>query len=315
VAFARKVVALLGPTAVGKTALGVTLAEAIGAEIVSADSRLLYRGMDIGTAKPTHAERERVPHHLIDATTPDEPWDLTRWLAAATAAIADITARGKVPMIVGGTAQYTTALLDGWQPPNVPPDPVYRALLEARAEAEGVPALVAELAVLDPEAAARTGPNLRRIIRALEVIQATGEPFSAQRGRGERPYDDLRFALTLPRNVLYARIDARVDAQIAAGLVDEVRTLLAAGYAPPLPAMSGIGYAQVLEYLEGTKTLHEVMENIRYATHRYARHQQTWLRRDPSAILLDMTDPARAYEEAVQQVTTFRNPRRIETTG
>jgi len=302
---ARKVVALLGPTAAGKTALSLRLAERFGGEIVSADSRLLYRGMDIGTAKPTRVEQARVPHHLIDVTTPDMPWDLVRWLAAARTAIDAIVAGGKLPLIVGGTAQYTTALLDGWEPPTVPPDPAYRAGLEARADLEGVATLQAELAALDPEAATRTGPNLRRIIRALEVIRATGEPFSAQRGRGVKPYDDLRLALTLPRETLYARIDARVESQLITGLVDEVRALLAAGYAPSLPAMSGIGYAQVVEYLRGEKTLQEMSEAIRYATHRYARHQITWLRRNPSAIAIDATDADHAFAEASALVTAF----------
>jgi len=302
---ARKVVALLGPTAAGKTALSLRLAERFGGEIVSADSRLLYRGMDIGTAKPTRAEQAQAPHHLIDVTTPDLPWDLVRWLTAARTTIAAITARGALPLIVGGTAQYTTALLDGWEPPTVPPDPLYRTSLEARAEVEGIAILQAELAALDPEAATRTGPNLRRIIRALEVIRATGEPFSAQRGRSAKPYDDLRLALTLPRDTLYARIDARVESQLASGLVDEVRILLAAGYTPPLPAMSGIGYAQVVEYLRGEKTLQEMPADIRYATHRYARHQITWLRRNPSAIAIDATDADHAFAEASALVATF----------
>lgn len=302
---ARKIIAVLGPTATGKTALALGLAERCGGEIVSADSRLLYRGMDIGTAKPTAAEHARVPHHLIDIAAPDDTWDVARWAAAARATIAAIAARGRVPFVVGGTAQYTVALLDGWEPPAVPPDPAFRAALEARADAEGVSALLAELAAADAEAATRTGPNLRRIIRALEVIRATGQPFSAQRGRGPKPYDDLRLALTLPRESLYARIDARVKAMIAAGLVDEVRGLLAAGYAPPLPAMSGIGYAQIAAYLAGERTLDEAKADIRHATHRYARHQLTWLRRDPSAIVIDATDPALALAEATARVQAF----------
>lgn len=305
VADARKIVAVLGPTASGKTALAIGLAARFGGEIVSADSRLVYRGMDIGTAKPTAAERARVPHHLIDVTTPDAQWDVTRWTAAARATIADIAARGRLPLVVGGTAQYTVALLDGWEPPAVPPDPNYRAALEARAATEGVSALLAELAAVDAEAAERTGPNLRRIIRALEVIRATGQPFSAQRGRGPKPYDDLRLALTLPRDLLYARIDARAGAMVAAGLVDEVRGLFAAGYDRALPAMSGIGYAQIAAYLAGERTLDEAKADIRHATHRYARHQLTWLRRDPAAIVLDATDPARALAEATERVAIF----------
>ena len=302
-----KVVAVLGPTAVGKTALALGLAVRFGGEVVSADSRLLYRGMDIGTAKPTMVERAHAPHHLIDVTTPDDPWDLARWVAAAQGTIADIAARGRLPLVVGGTAQYTAALLNGWEPPAVPPDWAFRAALEARAEREGVSVLLAELAAVDGEAAERTGPNLRRIIRALEVIHVTGEPFSVQRGRGPKPYDDFRLALTLPRDTLYARIDARVEAMIAAGLVDEVRGLLAVGYDRTFPAMSGIGYAQIAAYLAGERTLEEAKADIRHATHRYARHQLTWLRHDPSAIPIDAADPARAFAEASERVEAFLN--------
>ncbi len=304
-AHTSKVVAILGATAVGKTALALGLVARFGGEIVSADSRLLYRGMDTGTAKPTTAERAAAPHRLIDVTTPDDQWDVARWSSAARATIAEIAARGRLPLVVGGTAQYTTVLLDGWEPPAVPPDWEFRAALETRAESEGVATLLAELAAVDPEAATRTGPNLRRIIRALEVICATGEPFSVQRGRGPKPYDDLRLALTLPRDALYARIDARVEAMAAAGLVDEVRGLLAAGYDRALPAMSGIGYAQIAAYLAGERTLDEAKADIRHATHRYARHQLTWLRRDPSAVPIDATDPARALAEATERVAAF----------
>jgi len=297
--------AVLGPTASGKSGLADKLADVFCGEIVSADSRLVYRGMDIGTAKPTRDERAHIPHHLIDVVTPDEPYDLARWQGEATAAIADIHARGRVPFLVGGTAQWTTALLDGWEPPVVPPDAAFRAEMEERARMEGISTLLRELAALDPEAAARTGPNARRIIRALEVIRATGQPFSAQRGRGEQPYRDLRLGLGLPREVLYQRIDARVDAMLAAGLVEEVRSLLAAGYGPELPAMSGIGYRQVVEYLAGVTTLNNMCERIKQATHRYARHQMTWLRRDASIVWLDAQDARMLVETASDAVARF----------
>lgn len=298
-------VAVLGPTASGKTALALALAARFGGEIVSADSRLVYRGMDIGTAKPTREERARVPHHLIDRVPPDAPYDLARWRAEARAAIVAIHARGRLPLLVGGTAQWSTALLDGWEPPAVPPDPAFRTAMEARVAAEGVTPLLADLRAADPDAAATTGPNARRIIRALEVIRATGRPFSAQRGKGARPYRDLRLGLLLPRDALYGRIDARVEAMLAAGLVDEVRGLLDAGYAASLPALSGIGYAQVAEYLRGETTFKEMAERIRQATHRYARHQMTWLRRDASIHWLDATDAARARAAAERIITQF----------
>ncbi len=217
-------------------------------------------------------------------------YDLARWKADATAAIAGIHRRGHIPLLVGGTAQWTTALLDGWEPPTVPPDPAFRAAMERRVRDEGVAPLLAELAAQDADAATRTGPNPRRIIRALEVIRATGQPFSPQRGQGEAPYRDLRIGLSLPRDVLYRRIDERVDAMLAAGLVDEVRVLVTAGYGLDLPAMSGIGYRQVGEYLTGVTTFNEMCERIKQATHRYARHQMTWLRRDASIVWLDASD-------------------------
>jgi tRNA dimethylallyltransferase len=298
-------IAVLGPTASGKSALALALAEQFDGEIVSADSRLVYRGMDIGTAKPSPAERARVPHHLIDIIPPDESYDLARWQAEAAAAIAEMHRRGRLPFLVGGTAQWTTALLDGWAPPTVPPDAAFRAAMERRAQGEGVAPLLAELAAVDPEAAARTGPNPRRIIRALEVIRATGQPFTAQRGRGDTPYRDLRIGLSLPRDVLYQRIDARVDAMIAAGLVDEVRALIAAGYGADLPAMSGIGYRQVGEYLTGVTTLNMMDERIKQATHRYARHQMTWLRRDASILWLDAADADALHRAATEAVARF----------
>lgn len=296
---------MLGPTASGKSALALTLAARFSGEIVSADSRLVYRFLDIGTAKPTTAERVGVPHHLIDVASPDAPYDLARWKDDASAAIAAIHQRGRLPFLVGGTAQWSTALLDGWEPPAVPPDPVFRAALEARVTAEGVLPLLEELRAADPAAAETTGPNPRRIIRALEVIRATGQPFSAQRARGPTPYRDLRLGLSFPRDALYQRIDARVDGMLAAGLVGEVRGLLDAGYDPGLPAMSGIGYAQVVEYLRGGSTFNEMCERIKQATHRYARHQLTWLRRDPSIVWIDATDVDYVTEEAAMLIQKF----------
>lgn len=301
----QPLIAVLGPTASGKSGLALKLAEAFSGEIVSADSRLLYRGMDIGTAKPTPKERARVRHHCIDVATPDAPYDLARWKAEATQAIADIRRRGRLPFLVGGTAQWTTALLDGWEPPSVAPDYEFRAAMEERGSNEGVEPLLAELAAHDAEAAARTGPNLRRIIRALEVIRATGLPFSAQRGQSVKPYHDLRIGLSLPRDMLYARIDARVEAMLAAGLVDEVRALLEVGYDPSLPALSGIGYRQVAEYLRGETTLTVLSERIKQATHRYARHQMTWLRRDRAIVWLDAQNEQRLIAEATEVVRHF----------
>ncbi len=271
-------VAIVGPTAVGKTGLAVALGPEFRAEVVSADSRQFYRGMDIGTAKPTPEERACVPHHLIDIAAPDETIGLAQFLRLARAAIAGVYARGRTPFLVGGTGQYVRALLKGWQVPEVPPDPQLRTELEAEVERD--PAVLWErLMNLDPDAAEFIDPrNVRRIIRALEVCLKTGRPFSEQRRRFPPPYRVLQVGLTMEREALYARADARVDAMVAAGLVAEVRELLEAGYGWELPAMSALGYIQFKPYFEGKATLGEVVERIKLDTHDFIRRQYTWFR-------------------------------------
>jgi len=270
---------IIGPTAVGKTALSLYLGERLGGEIVSADSRLFYRGMDIGTDKPSPEDRARVPHHLIDIADPDQTVGLAEFKRLAEKAIAEVHARGRLPMLVGGTGQYVRAVVEGWSPPEVPPDPALRAELEAQARQEGAQALHARLAALDPEAAARIDPrNVRRVIRALEVCLRTGRPFSAQRVRRRPPYRILQIGLTMDRAALYARADARIDEMVKAGLVEEVRRLLDAGYGWDLPAMSSVGYAQFRPYFEGQATLEEVVAEIKRATRRLIRHQYNWFR-------------------------------------
>jgi tRNA dimethylallyltransferase len=282
---ARPLVAVVGPTAVGKTALSLELAEALDGEIVSADSRQIYRYMDIGTAKPMPAERARAPHHLIDVVDPDQPLTLAEYQRLAYAAIADIHARGRLPLLVGGTGLYVRAVLDGLRIPAAPPDAKLRARLEEEAAAAGALALHARLAALDPTAAARIDPrNVRRVIRALEVCLTTGRPISEQQQAAPPPYRTLRLGLTRPRAELYARIDARVDAMLAAGLVDEVRALLARGYSPHLPALSGLGYRQIIRYLAGELSLEEAVQEIKRQTRRFVRQQQTWFRPDDPRI-------------------------------
>ena len=275
----RRLLVIVGPTAVGKTALSLYLAERLGGEVVSADSRLFYRGMDIGTAKPTPEERARVPHHLIDIADPDETVGLAEFKRRAEEAIAEIHARGRLPMLVGGTGQYVRAVVEGWVPPAVPPNPELRAELEAQARREGAEALHARLASLDPEAAAQIDPrNVRRVIRALEVCLTTGKPFSAQRRRTPPPYPILQIGLTMDREALYARADARIEEMVKAGLLDEVRRLVEAGYGWNLPSMSSVGYAQFRPYFEGEATLEEVIAEIKRATRRLIRHQYNWFR-------------------------------------
>ncbi|MBN1875535.1 MAG: tRNA (adenosine(37)-N6)-dimethylallyltransferase MiaA [Anaerolineae bacterium] len=271
-------VAIVGPTAVGKTALAVAIGTAYNAEAVSVDSRQFYRTMDVGTAKPTTEELASLRHHLINIADPDETVGLAQFLRLARTAIADIHARGKLPLLVGGTGQYVRALLQGWQIPEVTPDPDLRAELEAQA-ATNPDALWEQLMILDPDAANLMDPrNLRRVIRALEVCLKSARPFSEQRRHIPPPYRVLQIGLTMEREALYGRADARVDAMMAAGLLAEVCGLLDRGYDWGLPAMSGLGYIQFRPYFEGTVTLKDVTERIKWDTHAFIRRQYTWFR-------------------------------------
>jgi tRNA dimethylallyltransferase len=274
--------AIVGPTAVGKTTLAIALAQTLGGEIVSADSRQVYHHMDIGTAKPTPAERA-TPHHLIDVVEPDADFSLGLYQDLALAAIADIAARGRLPLLVGGSGQYLAAVLQGWNIPRVAPQPELRAALEQQAQEQGAAALHARLAQIDPAAAAGIQPdNVRRVIRALEVYLVTGQPISMQQTRQAPPYRARTLWLSLPAPALYARIDARVDAMVAAGLVEEVRGLLARGYGWELPAMSGLGYREFQPYFEGVGTLEAAIQRLKYDTHAFARRQPNWFRRLPA---------------------------------
>lgn len=284
-------IVLVGATGTGKSGLALALAEHLPVEIVNADSRAFYRGMDIGTAKPTVEERARVPHHLINILRPDQPMSVTTFQDTATSAIASIVGRNRLPVLTGGTPQYVNALVEGWDVPQVPPNEPRRRERERDVETNGVAPLLEQLRQLDPEAAERTGPNPRRIIRALEVIEATGIPFSQQRTRRDVPFRAIEFELWLPREQLYPRIDQRVDEMIARGLVDEVRALLARGYDPALPAFSSIGYRQLVPAITEGADLGEAIERIKIDTHRLVRHQQTWFRRNPRLIRIDMTEP------------------------
>jgi tRNA dimethylallyltransferase len=278
-------IAVVGPTAVGKTGLSVRLAEAVDGEIVSADSRQVYEGMDIGTAKATVAERSRVPHHLLDVVRPNETLGLARFQELAYTAIHDIVQRAHVPLLVGGTGQYAMAVLEGWQMPRVPPDEVLRRQLYRQAEADGADALHARLRALDPAAAGRIDPrNVRRVVRALEVCLSTGRPISEQQGKVPPPYRILIIGLHLPRDELYRKVDERVERMVRAGLEDEVRRLLAAGYGFDLPAMSGVGYGQFRPYIEGQATLVDTTREIKRATRRFVRHQANWFRKDDPRI-------------------------------
>jgi tRNA dimethylallyltransferase len=290
---------VIGPTAVGKTALSLSLAERTGGEVVSADSRLFYRGMDIGTAKPTPEEQRRVPHHLIDIADPNETVGLAQFKRLAEEAIAEIHGRRRLPLLVGGTGQYIRAVVEGWTPPQVPPDPALRAELELQAQRDGAQALHERLAELDPEAAqAIDYRNVRRVVRALEVCLLTGHPFSAQRSRVPPPYRTLQIGLTMDRETLYARVDARLEAMLQAGLEQEVRQLVDAGFGWDLPAMSGLGYIQFKPYFEGQASLEEVVAEIRHATRRFIRSQYNWFRiNDPD---IHWFDPCQEDYSAIE---------------
>jgi tRNA dimethylallyltransferase len=278
-----------GPTAVGKTALGIELAAEFDGEVVNADSRYLYRGFDIGVAKPALFERRGIPHHLIDILPPDGEMTLARYQDLALDTIEEILGRNKLPLLVGGTPLYVNAVVEGWRIPRVPPNPSLRAALEAEAQAGGPDVLLERLHEVDPAAAERCGRNLRRVIRALEVFAATGIPMSAQESKGPPPFDALEIGLTMPRAALYRAVDDRLRDQIERGLVAEVRGLLESRVPESAPAMSSLGYRQLAPYIRGEVSLEQVIERIRLDTHRYVRHQETWLRRNPRLIWLDVT--------------------------
>ena len=278
-------VCLVGPTAAGKTEVALLVAQRLGAEIISADSRLLYRGMDIGTAKPSPEERQRVPHHLVDVAEPDETWSLAQVRAAVLRAAGEITDRGRLPLIVGGTGQYVRGILEGWDPPPRGDDPAVRMRLEAFARDAGPDALHARLAQVDPSSAGRIDArNVRRVVRALEINEVTGQPASAQRRRQTPPYRILRLGLTAPRAILYARIDARIDRMLDQGWVDEVRRLLAKGFQPGLPSFSAIGYPQMVDVVQGKRDLEDAVTEIRRRTRVLVRRQANWFKLDDPAI-------------------------------
>ncbi|RMH21247.1 MAG: tRNA (adenosine(37)-N6)-dimethylallyltransferase MiaA [Acidobacteria bacterium] len=291
------VIAVLGPTATGKTALGIRLAEALGGEIVNADALQVYRGLDVGTAKPTAEERRRVPHHLIDVLEPDEPCSAGELARRARRVIAELDRRGVVPIVVGGSGLYLRAVLDGLSP--IPPvDPAVRASLAQRLEREGLAALYAELERRDPVTARRLQPaDRQRILRALEVVTSSGTPLSAwirRRPAGYAPLDARRIGLTLPRAILYDRVARRVRQMVERGWVAEVKALLGRGVDPGAPAFQAIGYRQMVDHVLGRVDLETAVDDTIRATRRYAKRQLTWFRKEHDVEWLPVLDlPAR----------------------
>jgi tRNA dimethylallyltransferase len=283
--FKIPLVVILGPTAAGKTELAIQLAEQLDGEIVSADSRLFYRGMDIGTAKPTLEERMRVRHHLIDVANPDEIWSLAVFQQEANKEIHKIYDVHHLPFMVGGTGQFARSVIEGWKIPSVKPDPRLREVLTQLSNKVGAIELHSKLAILDPQAATTIDPtNIRRTIRALEVILSTGKRFSDQKMSGYRLYEPLIVGITRPRAELYQRIDDRITHMIVNGFMDEVQRLLDMGYSPNLPTMSAIGYAEIIATIQGKLTLDEAIVLIKRRTRQFVRRQANWFKENDPAI-------------------------------
>ena len=296
------VLVLVGPTASGKTAVSLPLAERIGAEIISADSRQLYRYMDIGTAKPTQEERRRVPHHFIDIRNPDEEYSAGEFGVGAGAEIDRIFSRGRIPLIVGGSGLYVRSLIDGFFD-GPPADREYRGELEWRVQAGGVGALLDDLRRLDPEYAAIVDPTKpRRIIRALEVVHITGRPLSAlhRERKVEIRFESRQFGLAWDRPVLYDRINRRCRAMREAGLLEEVERLVGMGYGPGLNALNTVGYAEAFACRRGEITPDEMDVQFAQNSRRYAKRQVTWFTRDQRITWISMDegrDPGQVADE------------------
>ena len=271
---------IVGATASGKTAAALALAEHARVHVVNADSRQVYRGMSIGTAKPTPDEQAAVPHHLIDVADPTDGYSLATFLAQARDATDRVLRSGAHPVVVGGSGQYAWGLAEGWRAPEVPPKPELRATLEREAEALGAEALHARLAAVDAEAAAAIDArNVRRVVRALEVWEVTGTTFSSQRRKQVPPFEPRLFGIDVPRAELHRRIDVRVDAMMERGWLAEVQALLDAGCTPELPAFSSAGYRSLAAHLRGELSLADAVADAKGATHRLARAQAAWFRR------------------------------------
>ncbi len=299
----RALIAIVGPTAVGKSDLAMALAGRIAVEVVNADSRQVYRYMDIGTSKPSKDDRARVAHHLIDVANPDEDFSLATYLRLATDAIEAVASRGHIPLVVGGTGLYLWSLFEGWQIPEVPPDWEYRKSVEDIANTQGRAAVHDELTRIDAVAAARIHPrNLRRVIRALELFRATGTlPSELLWHKGSVPPGSVIIGLGLDRARLFAMVDARVDRMIEEGFAEEVSSLLDMGFSPSLPSMTSIGYREMIGHVLQHNDLETTMAQIKRETRRLIRRQNAWFRpADERITWLDYSVPAVALDEAAR---------------
>jgi tRNA dimethylallyltransferase len=309
----RPILVIVGPTAVGKTGLAIRVAKQVDGEIISADSMQVYKGLDIGTAKPTEAERQGVPHHLLDVVAVDQEFSVADYQLMVEDILMDLAKRGKTPILTGGTGLYIRAVLEGFVFDSQGKDDDLRARLQEVAESQGNIALHRRLAVVDPDTAKRLHPNdRRRVIRALEIYHTTGQPLSqhldAQKQLEPR-HQAVKFGLACNRPRLYQRIDARVDQMIEAGLLDEVKNLLEQGLAEGATAMQALGYKELVGYLRGEYDLAEAIRLLKRDTRRYAKRQLTWFRRDEEIIWLDLDKLT--IEDATDKIATtyWRNLR------
>ena len=308
-----KLIAIVGPTASGKTSLGIALAKKFDGEIISADSRQVYRGMDVGTAKATGAERAAIPHHLIDIREPNEDYAVAEFKHEAETAIDDIVARGKLPVMVGGTGLYVRAVLENLDIPEIKADPELRRALEDEIARDGIATVFERLIALDPEAAYIVDPkNPRRIVRALEVATITGKPFTSQRRKNEPRYDTLEVGINLPSEILRERIDRRIDNMVRDGLVDEVKKLLTKygnggakdnGNTAAYPiAFDAIGYREIIDYLDDQSSLEDAVAAMKMNTWHFAKRQITWFKKDKAIRWIDSGEGAeRGAEKIVEE--------------
>ena len=276
-----KIIVITGPTAVGKSAVALELSSRFGGEIVSADSRQIYRFLDVGTAKPTAAERAVIPHHLVDNVNPDEPYSVASYKADADAVLRDLAKRGRVAFLVGGSPHYIQAVVDRLEIPQVPPQPEFRREMEEYARLQGHEMLHQLLREVDPEGADQiAATNVRRVIRALEVHRVTGTPFSKLGRRRGKPLPALRIAITTERERLYQKIDERLDQQLRDGLLDEAKRVLEMGYDASLPPLAGLVYREAIAIIRGEMGLDEGVRRMKETTHAFARRQYIWFRKD-----------------------------------
>ena len=303
----QPLVVLVGPTAIGKSRIAIDVAQALGTEILTADSTQVYRGMNIGTDTPSEEDRQRVPHRLIDLVEPDEPFNAGEFRRRALREISRLYEKGLLPLVVGGTGLYVRALLHGlWAGP--PSDRILRRKLEEEARVRGGESMYQELGRVDPATARRLHPrDTVKVLRALEVYRQTGAPLSkAHEEHRERatPFRALVLGLTMERAILYQRIDHRVDLELAKGLVDETRTLLAKGYSRDLVSMKSLGYRQMAGYLEGEYSFDEAVRRLKRDTRHFAKRQMTWFRKEPGLTWVEV-QPDESVRSVSQRVVTL----------